>query len=51
MQPAALKIYMHHAVLKCDTITDVIAKGTWHADLKVLLVAPLYFSIFIIFMF
>jgi len=32
MQPAALKFYVHHAVLKDKTVTDVIAEGTWHAD-------------------
>ena len=36
MQPAPLKFYLHqHAVLKCVNGTDVIVKGTWHADLTV----------------
>jgi len=32
MQPATLKLYVYHAVLKFEKGTDVIAKGTWHAD-------------------
>ena len=27
-----LKFYVHHACLKCENGTDVIVKGTWHAD-------------------
>jgi len=27
-----LKFYVHHAVHKCQNGTDVIDKGTWHAD-------------------
>jgi len=27
MQPATSKFYVHHAVLKCENSTDVIAKG------------------------
>jgi len=27
MQPATLKFYVHHAVLKCENGTDVIVKG------------------------
>ena len=32
MQPATLKSYVHHAILKYEKGTDVSAKGTWHAD-------------------
>jgi len=28
MQPATLKLYVHHAVFKCKKGTDVIVKGT-----------------------
>jgi len=31
-QPATLKLYVHHAVLKCKNSTDVITERTWHAD-------------------
>jgi len=30
MQPATLKFYVHHAVVKCENGTDVIVKGAWH---------------------
>jgi len=26
------KFYVHRAALKCENGTDVIVKGTWHAD-------------------
>jgi len=32
MQPAILKFYVHHAVLKYEKGTDVIAKWNGHAD-------------------
>jgi len=32
MQLATLKFYEHHAVFKCEKGTDIIVKGTWHAD-------------------
>jgi len=41
MQPAAMKFYVHHAVLKCEKGTDVTVKRTWHADQTIPLVEPL----------
>jgi len=32
MQPATLKFYEHHAILKCENGTDVVVKGTQNAD-------------------
>jgi len=32
MQPATLKLYVHHAVLKFENGTDVIVRVAWHAD-------------------